>query len=87
MSLALNNLAQEEAPILKGQANWNSVGENISKQKDIILRNSGTISVLGHSQSTGTENFLMVQKGWQWYPRESVCVLLKSLLTSLHETV
>ena len=43
--------------ILKGLANWNQVGESASRQRSIILRSNGTISALGHSQSTGAENF------------------------------
>ena len=35
--------------ILKGYANWNSVGENASGQRETILRTTGTISALRHS--------------------------------------
>ena len=51
---------RKKVSLLKSLANWNSVGENASKQREIILRNNGTISALGHSQSTGVEKFLIV---------------------------
>ena len=51
---------RKKASILKKQANWNSVRESEFKQREIILRNNGTIFTLGHSKSTGTENFLIV---------------------------
>ena len=34
----------------------NSFGESASSQREIILRNNGTISALDHFQSTGAEN-------------------------------
>ena len=36
-----------------------SVGESASRQREIIMRNNCKISALGHSQSTGAENFLI----------------------------
>ena len=44
----------------KKKGNWNSDEENSSRQWEIILRNNGTIFALGHSQSTGGKNFLVV---------------------------
>ena len=32
----------------------------------IILRNNGTISAFGNSQSTGTKNFLIVPRSMLW---------------------
>ena len=46
---------RKKASIL--QANSNSLGESASRKREIILKNSGTISALGHFQSTGGENF------------------------------
>ena len=48
---------RKKASILKGQANWNSFGESALRQKEIILKNNGTISALGHSLSIWEENF------------------------------
>ena len=53
---------KKKVSILKGKANWNSVGESASRQRELILRNNGTISVPSHSQSTGAENFFIVDR-------------------------
>ena len=39
-----------------------TVLESASRQRENILRNNGTISALGHSQSTGAENFLVIPR-------------------------
>ena len=47
---------RNKASILKGYANWNSVGES-ARQRVTICRNNGTISALCHSQSTKARTF------------------------------
>ena len=50
----------KKASILKGYAveqHWRQ-----SRQTENILRNNSTISVLGHSKSTGAENFFIVPR-------------------------
>ena len=51
---------QKEGFYFEGISKWNSIRESVSRQRDIILRNNGTISALGRSQSTGTESFFIV---------------------------
>ena len=51
---------QEEGFYFEGISNLYSIGESASRQREIILRNNGTTSALGHSQSTGVQNFLIV---------------------------
>ena len=52
---------QEEGFYFDGNvANWNSFGESALRQRDIILRNNGTISALGHSQCTGAKKFFIL---------------------------
>ena len=52
----------KKGSILKGFAHWNSVEESALRQRETILRNNGTISALGHSQSTVAENVLIVPR-------------------------
>ena len=55
----------------KASANWNSVGESASRQREIILKNNDTIS--GHFQSTVTENFWIVPRNS--YIMQTICRL------------
>ena len=48
---------QEEGFYFEGISKLNSIGKSASRQSEIILRNNGTISALGHSQSKGAKNF------------------------------
>ena len=48
---------QEEGFYFERISKLNSVGESVSRQREIILRNNGTISALGHSQSIGSDIF------------------------------
>ena len=50
---------QEEGFCFERLSKLNSVGEIALRQSEIILRNNDTISVFGHTQSTGAENFLI----------------------------
>ena len=40
---------RKKATVLVGEANWNSIGKSAARQREIILRNNDTISVLGNS--------------------------------------
>ena len=44
---------------LKGKANRNIVRESASRQREIVLRNDGIVSAVGHFQNTGAENVLL----------------------------
>ena len=59
---SLGALKNEKGFYFEGIINWNSDGESASRQRVIILRNNGTISALGHSQSTGSENSLIIPR-------------------------
>ena len=51
---------RKKASILKGKANWNSIGKSALRQRNIILRNESTISAHAHSANTGAENLLII---------------------------
>ena len=51
---------QEEAVYFEGINKLDQHNtESALRQREIILRNNGTISALGHSQSTGAKNFFI----------------------------
>ena len=53
---------QEECFYFEGISKLEQDGDSASRQSEIILRNNGTMSALGHSQSTGTKNFFIVPR-------------------------
>ena len=51
---------QEEGFYFEGISQLEQCWRKCIEEREIILRNNGTISALGHSQSSGAENFLVV---------------------------
>ena len=81
---------QEEGFYFEGISKLEQHWRKCFKTREIILRNNGTISVLGHSQSIGAENFFY-HPWYMWQsvdPEQVLCSVMfdLGLLEPLHVT-